>query len=135
MKYDILELNTNVKPTFMKYLLAQFELEALVYLDPDIYVYTPLIPIMEMLRAFNVVLTPHLTSPLPDDGRSPCERDLLYNGTYNLGFIAVTNSHESIRMLDWWELRCLHEAFSEGRSAVYSSIKSGSILFPGYSKG
>jgi hypothetical protein len=123
MRYDILELNTNVKPTFMKYLLAKFELEALIYLDPDIYVYSPLIPIMGMLPAFNVVLTPHLTSPLPDDGRSPCERDLLYNGTYNLGFIAVTSSHESIRMLDWWESRCLHEAFSEGRSGLFVDQK------------
>jgi hypothetical protein len=123
MKYDILELNTNVKPSFMKYLLVQFELKAVVYLDPDIYVYDSLDPILEMLQSFSVVLTPHLTSPLPDDGCSPCERDLLYNGTYNLGFIAIRASDESVRMLDWWESRCLREAFSEGRSGLFVDQK------------
>ena len=39
MKYDILELNTNVKPTFLKHLLERYGLTKLVYLDPDIFVY------------------------------------------------------------------------------------------------
>ena len=41
MKYGILELNTNVKPTFMKHLLAAYDLDTLVYLDPDIFCYAP----------------------------------------------------------------------------------------------
>jgi len=123
MKYDILELNTNVKPTFMKHLLKRFELETLVYLDPDIRVYNTLSPIFEMLQSANVVLTPHLTSPLPEDGHIPCERDMLYNGTYNLGFIAVKQSAETARMLDWWEARCLREGFSEGRSGLFVDQK------------
>lgn len=123
MKYDILELNTNVKPTLMKYLLASNELDTLIYLDPDIYVYSALAPVFEMLQSANIVLTPHLTSPLPDDGRFPCERDLLYNGTYNLGFIAVKQSAETRRMLDWWEGRCLYNGFSEGRSGLFVDQK------------
>jgi hypothetical protein len=123
MKYDLLELNTNVKPTFMKYLLAHHELEALVYLDPDIYVYRPLVLVFEMLRSANVVLIPHLTTPLPQDRFSPSERDLLYNGTYNLGFIAVAQSSETSRMLDWWEDRCLRQGFSEGRSGLFVDQK------------
>lgn len=123
MKYDILELNTNIKPTFMKYLLAKHDLDALIYLDPDIYVYNPLTPVLDMLGPYSIVLIPHLTSPLPDDGCSPCERDMLYNGTYNLGFIALTKSADALRMLDWWELRCLREAFSEGRSGLFVDQK------------
>src|SRR5947207_12968779 len=88
MKYDILELNTNVKPTFMKYLVCRFDLDILVYLDPDIYVYSELRPVFDLLSSASVVLTPHLTSPIPLDGRSPSEQEMLYNGTYNLGFIA-----------------------------------------------
>ncbi|MEO8737135.1 MAG: group 1 glycosyl transferase, partial [Edaphobacter sp.] len=49
MKYDILELNTNVKPTFMKHLIQSFDVETLVYLDPDIFVYSPLTPVFEAL--------------------------------------------------------------------------------------
>lgn len=123
MKFDILELNTNVKPTFMKYLLAHYGLETLIYLDPDIYVYSPLDPIYEMLKSASVVLTPHLTAPLLQDNFSPSEQDHLYNGTYNLGFIAISRRPEVARMLDWWETRCLHQGFSEGRSGLFVDQK------------
>jgi hypothetical protein len=107
----------------LKYLLAQCGLEAVVYLDPDIYVYSPLEPVFTLLESANVVLTPHLTAPLPYDGHFPSERDLLYNGTYNLGFIAVRRTAESERMLAWWESRCLMEGFSEGRSGLFVDQK------------
>ncbi len=122
MKYDILELNTNVKPTFMKYLLHTFDLEQLVYLDPDIFVYKPLTPVFEALDLASAVLTPHTTSPINDDKR-PSEQDQLYNGTYNLGFIAVRRGEETQRLLDWWEQRCLENGFSEGRTGLFVDQK------------
>ena len=36
-----------------------------------------------------MVLTPHLTEPMPRDGKQPAEQVLLLSGSYNLGFIAV----------------------------------------------
>lgn len=123
MKYDILELNTNVKPTFMKYLLRTFGLENLVYLDPDIFVYQPLTPVFDALGAgSSAILTPHLTVPINDD-RHPGEQEMLYNGTYNLGFIAVRQCEESSRLLDWWERRCLDLGFSEGRTGLFVDQK------------
>ena len=35
-KYNILELNTAVKPYFLSYLLDSFKIEKLIYFDPDI---------------------------------------------------------------------------------------------------
>jgi hypothetical protein len=122
MKYDILELNTNVKPTFMKYLLETHQLEKLVYLDPDIFVYAPLTPVFDALEGANAVLTPHVTMPI-DDGKRPSEQDHLYNGTYNLGFIAVRGSAEAKRILSWWERRCLDNGFSEGRTGLFVDQK------------
>ncbi len=123
MKYDILELNTNVKPTFMKYLLRTFDLEILVYLDPDIFVYSPLIPVFDVVDGgANAVLTPHITRPIADD-KLPSEQDHLYNGTYNLGFIGVRRSEEASRILDWWERRCLDNGFSEGRTGLFVDQK------------
>ena len=122
MKYEILELNTNVKPTFMKYLLQQYELSQLVYLDPDIFVYSPLTPIFEALETNDAVLTPHLTTPVWD-GKEPGEQEMLYNGTYNLGFIAVRNTPEALRLLSWWERRCLDLGFSEGRTGLFVDQK------------
>lgn len=123
MKYDILELNTNVKPTFMRYLLETQGLDALVYLDPDIFVYQPLDPVFEALAAgATAVLTPHMTTPV-FDGCSPSEQDLLFNGTYNLGFIGVGRTEEGLRLLRWWEERCLQLGFSEGRTGLFVDQK------------
>ena len=122
MKYDILELNTNVKPSFMKYIFDNSDLDSLVYLDPDIYIYNRLDPVFELLEHANVVLTPHITSPI-DDSKTPREQDFLLSGTYNLGFIAVRRSAESRRMLDWWERRCLTQGYNEIRTGLFVDQK------------
>lgn len=123
MTYDILELNTNVKPTFLKHLLGAHHLDQIVYLDPDIFVYAPLTPVFDALDAgASVVLTPHMTTPV-FDGLHPAEQDQLYNGTFNLGFAAFSNSPESLSVLDWWESRCLELGFSEGRTGLFVDQK------------
>lgn len=123
MKYDILELNTNVKPTFLKHLFRTHGFDAVVYLDPDIYCYAPLAPVFDPIAAgATAVLTPHMTTPILD-GKSPSEQDLLVNGTYNLGFIGVKNSPEGIKLLDWWEERVLKLGFSEGRTGLFVDQK------------
>ncbi len=127
MKYDILELNTNVKPTFMLHLLLQHGLERLVYLDPDIFVYAPLEPVFQALESSDGVLTPHITAPIDDD-KLPNEQEMLYNGTYNLGFFAVRHSAEGLRMLRWWERRCLDLGFSEGRTGLFVDQKWMNLL-------
>ena len=123
MKYDILELNTNVKPTFLKYLIETHNLDQVVYLDPDIFVFAPLAPVFEALDSGAIaILTPHITRPV-NDGKSPDEQDLLYNGTYNLGFVAIRRSDEGWRLLSWWEERCLGLGFSEGRTGLFVDQK------------
>jgi hypothetical protein len=122
MRYEILELNTNVKPTFLKHLFAHYKFDAVTYLDPDIYVYAPLTPVFEALGTADCVLTPHLTAPVFDD-KLPGEQEMLYNGTYNLGFAAFRNTTEALAVLTWWEQRCLHLGFSEGRTGLFVDQK------------
>ena len=124
MKYDILELNTNVKPGFLAHLFAtEPAVDQLVYLDPDIRVFAPLEPVFAVLSAgAAVALTPHITSPI-HDSKSPSEQDLLYNGTYNLGFAAFRRSDEADRVLAWWGERCLALGFSEGRTGLFVDQK------------
>ncbi len=134
MKFDLLELNTNVKPTFLKLLFARHpHLETLTYLDPDIFVYSPLTPVFEALQAgAAAVLTPHITTPITD-AKLPSEQDHLYNGTYNLGFIALRRSPETDAILNWWERRCLDLGFSEGRTGLFVDQKWMNLapgLFP-----
>jgi hypothetical protein len=119
-KYDILELNTNVKPTFLRALLAR-GIDHLVYLDPDIFVYRPLDSVFDALTEHSIVLTPHILSPIPDNGQS--EQIFLMSGVFNLGFVAVGRCAETDRFLSWWENRCLNLAFSEQREGLFVDQK------------
>lgn len=119
-KYDILELNTNVKPSFAKHLLKQHE--KVIYLDPDIFVYDSLTPIFDLLDRHAVVLTPHITEPIADD-KLPGEQEFLLSGIYNLGFGAFNASSESMKILSWWEQRCLHLAYNEQSQGFFVDQK------------
>lgn len=134
MKFDILELNTNVKPGFLAHLFStEPRIEQLVYLDPDIRVFARLEPVFAALSSgAAMVLTPHITTPI-NDAKSPSEQDLLYNGTYNLGFAAFRRSAEADRVLAWWGERCLALGFSEGRTGLFVDQKWMNLapgLFP-----
>jgi hypothetical protein len=119
-KYDILELNTGVKPTFLKALLAR-NIDQVVYLDPDIYIYRPLDSVFDALTQNAIVLTPHILSPVPNDGQF--ELSLLSSGVFNLGFIAVKRCAETNKLLSWWENRCLNLGFNDPRVGMFVDQK------------
>ncbi|HEY0760291.1 MAG TPA: group 1 glycosyl transferase [Acidisarcina sp.] len=119
--YDILELNTNVKPTFLKWLLAR-GVQQLIYFDPDICVYSNADVIYDLLQTSNIIITPHITRA-PEDKQHLLEQELLSLGTFNLGFVAVSGSAESLKFLDWWEERCLEKGFADPRNALFVDQK------------
>ena len=119
-KYDILELNTNVKPSFAKQLLQQYS--KVIYLDPDVFVYASLQGVIDLLDQHAVVLTPHITQPIDDD-KLPAEQAFLLAGIYNLGFAAFNRSAESLDLLSWWEQRCLHLAYNEQAQGFFVDQK------------
>ena len=103
--YDVLELSTAVKPWLLRHLLEERGLERIAYLDPDIRVYDRLDEVDRLTREHGLVLTPHITSPLPRDGKRPSEADILISGTYNLGFISLERGAAADGLLDWWSER------------------------------
>jgi hypothetical protein len=119
-KYDILELNTNVKPTFAKRLLAKHD--KVIYLDPDIFVYDSLAPVYDRLDRHPVILTPHTTTPIDDD-KLPGELEFLNSGIYNLGFAAFNASSDAAHLLDWWERRCLNQAYNDQPNGLFVDQK------------
>jgi glycosyltransferase involved in cell wall biosynthesis len=105
--YDLIELATAVKPSLLLHLLSRGYDHA-VYFDPDISIERRIEELPGLARDHDIVLTPHLTEPMPRDGGWPSEQALLLSGTYNLGFIAVGGTDEARRMLEWWKVR-LHD--------------------------
>ena len=111
-RYSILELSTAVKPLFLSTLLARSDVGGVCYFDPDIEIFAPLDDLYGALASSNIVLTPHILSPITD-AKTPGELNFLQSGTYNLGFIGVRDTAEARRFLAWWDERlrinCVHE--------------------------
>ena len=109
--YDVIEFNTNVKPTALKLVLQTHDIA--VYLDPDIKVYAPLTPVFDALQnGASLVVTPHSNTPILD-GCKPDDLELLKFGAFNLGFAGVSRCQEGLAFLDWWSERCLGHGFYE----------------------
>jgi len=102
LRYSIMEFNTAIKPSCFQYLFDQDEYDGVIYLDPDIYVLRPLTHVTSALEdGANLVLTPHITAPLGDDG-DPDDIRILRTGCYNLGFLGARRSEDVDRLMAWW---------------------------------
>ncbi|TAH01518.1 MAG: glycosyl transferase [Sphingobacteriales bacterium] len=105
LKYNIVELNTAVKPHYFLHFIEKFNAKVVIYLDPDIYVYQNFKPLEDYLEIDDILLTPHILKPIPIDRKTPFENDFLNFGLYNLGFIALKVNNNTINMLNWWKQR------------------------------
>jgi hypothetical protein len=104
MRYTPAELCFALKPRVLRKLL-QDGFSKVLYFDTDIALHHSLDAVYDALDEFSIVLTPHLTEPLPEDNRLPRDITILRAGAFNLGFIGVSNHPEARRFLDWWAAR------------------------------
>ncbi len=107
--YDVTELATAVKPWLLEHLLAQGDGTPVAYFDPDIRFYAPIDEIERLVVGHGLVLTPHITAPLPDDGLLPDELVLMASGMYNLGFVAMAPGARTQQLLEWWQKRLRYD--------------------------
>ena len=110
-KYNIVELNTAVKPHYFLHFIEKMGAKSILYFDPDIYVYKKLQALEMLLEVDDILLTPHILKPIPIDEKTPFENDFLNYGLYNLGFIALKTSENTIKMLNWWKDRTYQFGF------------------------
>lgn len=134
-RYDIMELNTAVKPYMFAWLQARNPGVGLVYLDPDLYLVRPL---DEISQAFSdgklAVLTPHINAPLTDDGKFPNELSLMRTGVYNCGFVAINAAHaHAASLIDWWSRKLEFDCFVDLAAGLFTDQKwmdMAPALFP-----
>jgi GT2 family glycosyltransferase/glycosyltransferase involved in cell wall biosynthesis len=115
--YDVTELATAVKPWAFQYLFARGA-EVAIYLDPDIHVFDSLGPLESWTREHGMLLTPHITQPLPRDGKHPSEQDLLLSGIYNLGFLALS-AETATTFLPWWCERLRRDCLNDPAQGLF----------------
>lgn len=119
-KFSIVELNTCVKPAFFEYFFQQRNATEVLYLDPDTRLYHSLEALQEVLLEHEIVLTPHILSPIPLDGQRPNEPLFLNYGIYNLGFLALKRSQNSLQLVDWWKQRVYHWGYDQPCNGLFT---------------
>ena len=137
-KYDLTEFCTSIKPVAFSYFIEKTEYEKIIYLDPDIYIYSSLNPIFEMLEEHSIVLTPHVTTMQDTFQGDRSESGLMSTGVFNLGFCGIKRSLSSKKMISWWHERLLDKCYIDSYDSYYTDQKwmdflpcyfSGSELF------
>jgi hypothetical protein len=114
LRYNVVELNTSVKPYIFDHILkTELDIQKVVYLDPDIMVFQPLTHLFETLDNYNMVLTPHILTPSDNNPNVPQETSFLATGIFNLGFIAIKRSTETLRFLNWWKDKLIHQGYNK----------------------
>jgi hypothetical protein len=68
-------------------------------------------------------VTPHITTIEKIYTGNLNERNLLYSGMFNLGFIALKNDIYSTKMLDWWEIRLEDRCFQNMMENYFTDQK------------
>ena len=99
--YDVTEFATCAKPFVLKQLVKLHD--CVFYIDPDIKVFAPLLPLVQKTVEHGWSLTPHSMKPIERNERQPTEQEIKGAGIYNLGYIGV--SKNATEMLEWWAER------------------------------
>jgi len=119
-KYEILELNTAVKPFYLEFLYQLSpDVEMVMYLDPDILVLGSFDTLIEKLRDKNIAVTPHSCTYDHSRLNLHYEIGMLSTGIYNLGFIATRRTETTFAFLKWWQKRLLDHCNYRVGSGVF----------------
>jgi len=123
-KYDILEFATALRPWFAHYFLQNND--TVIYFDPDMMVYNSLDSVLNDLKRYPIILTPHYTKP-HDYDHADSDLSMMRFGSFNLGFFAIKKTNESVEFLLWLYHRCFHLCFAESQFGLSTDQKWVSI--------
>jgi hypothetical protein len=118
-KHDIVEVCTAVKGPYALH-ACSLGYDAVIYLDPDTCLFSPLNTVLTALESADIALTPHQLTP--DSTRQAIidnEITSLKTGIYNLGFLAIRTSGEGRRMAQWWNDRLLAFCYDDIPSGLF----------------
>jgi hypothetical protein len=133
-KYDVVEFNTAVKPFFIDFLYRRPDVDQVIYLDPDILVFSSFTPLSERLRSCNLIVTPH--SCTFDNSRENIyyETGMLSTGVYNLGFLGTSRNEATFSFLKWWQHRLREYCYYTPGTGIFVDqlwVTLASLYFPG----
>lgn len=122
-QYDLTELCTAIKPFCLEWMFQSQKYNNIAYMDPDILVYDNLQYIWDRLKDKSVFLTPHITSLEENFSGQITEEGLLFSGMYNLGFIALRKTQNTMKLLAWWKNRLVDKCFVDIHNSLFYDQK------------
>jgi hypothetical protein len=122
-KHDIVEASTAVKGEMLRHVLAQGA-DKVIYLDPDIAVFSSLHGVVQRLDTHSIILTPHQVSPNDTEGLvRDNELTSLKYGIYNLGFAAVRADATGRQFADWWARQLYFACYDDVPNGFFTDQK------------
>lgn len=104
--HAVVELCTAVKGPAAELLAQRPNVDKIMYIDPDIKVFTSLSSLELLLDQHEILLTPHLLDAEQDiNAIQDNEISALKHGVYNLGFFAARTSGQGLDFIRWWAAR------------------------------
>jgi len=123
-RYDVIEMNTSIKPFAFDCLYSSLDPDIVLYLDPDTYVFESFSGLEKELETNSIILTPHIYEPMFwNNTVVPNELLFAQYGLYNLGFLATKRSESTRRMLRWWAERLHDNCYIRPEASVFVDQK------------
>ncbi|SER49429.1 hypothetical protein SAMN05216548_12131 [Faunimonas pinastri] len=121
-RYDIMELNTAIKPSMFLSLL-EGGYDRVLYFDPDIEFFAPLTSVLGALdKGASFVLTPHICSPA-ESWAPRTDIHIMQTGIFNLGFVACGRQAETETVLRWWARRLRYQCINDQSHGIFVDQK------------
>jgi hypothetical protein len=127
--HSVVELCTAVKGQAL-YNFLRSGSEKVVYLDPDIAVFSDLNELENLLDQNDIVLTPHQTYPEENDRSIIIDNEIcsMKHGVYNLGFLAVKSSPNGLDFAKWWRDRLVEFCYDDIPSGLFTDQRWGDLV-------
>ncbi|MCU0353443.1 MAG: hypothetical protein MUD08_06840 [Cytophagales bacterium] len=119
-KYTVFELSNALKPFVTEYLMNQHpNASILVQLDSDMLAFGRFTHVESVLQEHAVAITPHILTPLPEDGQHPTESNFFVSGIFNAGFVAMNTSDNARRFVQWWKTMLKDRCYDKPRKGLF----------------
>ena len=123
-QYNIEELCTAIKPIAADYLIKKFNIKKILYLDPDVKIFSHLSLVENLLDKYDIILTPHLLEPENTiEGFLDNELSASKHGIFNLGFFATSERKNAKKFLEWWSSRLKNFCVADTATGLWTDQK------------
>lgn len=113
-------LRWSLKPVLLQWLLTKEDIEQVIYLDNDLFFYSPWQFLFELLQTHALLLTPHYYKHDPKREQNWLEANFRV-GVYNAGFVGVNRA--AMDTLQWWAESCAYRCEKNAWRGLFDDQK------------